>query len=178
MKSKENKNDEVKSAGEIAAERAVKVDGEQKYESAKIKEIEEQMLRLRADLDNTKKRLERDKIEAIKFANERLLEEILPIVDNMDRAMQSLSEGHDPEKVKAGLQIAQKELHDVLVEHGVEMVKSIGEEFNPQFHEAIGVVDSPDAKEGMILEEVQRGYTLNGRLIRPSRVRIAQKNET
>ena len=72
---------------------------------------QEKFLRLKADFDNTKKRLERDKHDAIKFANERLLVEILSIVDNFDRAMISLSEGHDPEQVKKGLQIAQEELH-------------------------------------------------------------------
>jgi molecular chaperone GrpE len=121
------------------------------------------------------KRLERDKQEAIKFANERLILEILPIVDNLDRALASLSEGHDPEKVKQGLKMAQQELHDVLAEHGVELVKALGEAFDPQRHEAVATVESQDAKDGTVVDEVQRGYTLNGRLIRPSRVRIAQR---
>ena len=138
-------------------------------------EASDQLLRLRADFENTKKRLERDKLDAIKFANERLLAEILPIMDNLDRATASLAEGHDPAKVKEGLKIAQEELHQVLESHGVQVVKSVGEEFNPQFHEAVGVVESENAKDGTVLEEVQRGYLLNGRLIRPSRVRIAQQ---
>lgn len=135
----------------------------------------EQVLRIRADFENTKKRLEREKESAIKFANERLLEEILPIVDNFDRAMTSLSEGHDPEKVKQGLKIAQDELHQILEEHGVEVVKSVGEFFDPNVHEAVAVVESgTNAKEGTIVDEIQRGYLLNGRLLRPSRVRIVQ----
>lgn len=141
------------------------------------KEHLDQLLRLKADFENTKKRLERDKFEAIKFANERLLVEILPIVDNLDRAMASLSEGHDPEKVKEGLKIAQEELHEVLEQHGVQVMKSVGAEFDPKFHEAVGVVQVPDAKDGTIVEEIQRGYLLNGRLIRPSRVRIAQQKQ-
>ena len=95
-------------------------------EEAKAQEERERLLRLKADFENTKKRLEKDKLEAIKFANERLLVEILPIVDNLDRAMASLSEGHDPEKVKEGLKIAQEELHEVLEQHGVQIVKSVG----------------------------------------------------
>lgn len=140
----------------------------------KAAETWEQMLRLRADLENTKKRLEREKQEAIRFANEKLLIEVLPIMDNLDRAMASLTEGHDPEKVKDGLKIAQRELHDVLEEHGVQVVKSVGELFDPQVHEAVGVVDDKDAKDGAVVEEIQRGYLLNGRLIRASRVKIAQ----
>ena len=139
----------------------------------KVKEPWDQLLRLKADCENTKKRLEREKVETVKFANERLLIEILPIVDNLDRAMASFSEGHDPEKVKQGLQIAQEELHQVLELHGVQVVKSIGAEFDPKLHEAVGVVEQPDAKDGMIVDETQKGYLLNGRLIRPSRVKIA-----
>ncbi len=139
------------------------------------KEQQEQVLRLRADFENTKKRLERDKQEAIKYANEKLLVEILSIVDNFDRAMLSLSEGHDPEKVKKGLKIAQEELHQVLERHGVQVIKTLGEPFDPKFHEAVAVVESnQDAREGIIVDEIQRGYLLNGRLIRPSRVRIVQ----
>ena len=134
----------------------------------------DQILRLRADFENTKKRLERDKQEAIKFANEKLLIEILPIVDNLDRAMASLSEGHDPEKVKQGLRLAQEELHQVLELYGVKTVKALGEPFDPERHEAVATVESDGAKEGTVVDEIQRGYALNGRLIRPSRVRIAQ----
>ena len=144
-------------------------------EETKAKEERERLLRLKADFENTKKRLEKDKLEAIKFANERLLVEILPIVDNLDRAMASLSEGHNPEKVKEGLKIAQEELHEVLEQHGVQIVKSVGAEFDPKFHEAVGVVQAPGTKDGTIMEEIQRGYLLNGRLLRPSRVRIAQE---
>ena len=138
-------------------------------------EQQEQLLRLKADFENTKKRLERDKLEAIKFANEILLAEILPIVDNFDRAMESLTQGHDPEKVKQGLKIAQEELHKILIEHGVEVVKSVGEAFDPNRHEAVAMVESEGAKDGTVIDEIQKGYLLNGRLIRPSKVRIAQK---
>lgn len=143
----------------------------------KFAEYYEQALRLRAEFDNSKKRMERERIEAIKYANERLLEEILPIVDNMDRAMASLAEGHDPDKVKAGLKIAQEELHKVLEEHGVTVVKAVGEAFNPEFHEAVAVAEKPGTEDGTVIDEIQKGYLLNGRLIRPSRVRIAQNND-
>ena len=136
-------------------------------------DVREQILRMRADFENVKKRLERDKSEAIRFANENLLIEILHVVDNFDRAMTSLSEGHDPEKVKQGLRLAQDDLHKVLELHGVKVVKSVGEIFDPHFHEAVATVEVPGAGEGQIMDELQRGYLLNGRLLRPSRVRIA-----
>lgn len=143
----------------------------------KAKENYDQLLRLKADFENTKKRLQREKEDTIKFANERLLIEILPIVDNLDRAMASLSEGHDPAKVMQGLKLAQEELHQVLESHGVKVIPAVGETFNPQFHEAVAAVESADTKEETVLDEIQRGYTLNGRLIRPSRVRISKTKE-
>lgn len=146
-------------------------------EASKVKEAHDQLLRLKADFENTKKRLERDRMDAIKFANERLIAEILPIMDNLDRAMASLTEGHDPEKVQAGLKIAQGELHQVLEQHGVEIVKAMGSEFDPQLHEAVGVVEITEGKEGTVVEEIQKGYLLNGRLIRPSMVKISQKKD-
>ena len=142
---------------------------------SKLKETQGQILRLRADFDNAKKNIERSKWETVKFANEKLLSEILPVVDNFDRAMTSLSEGHDAEKVKAGLKLAQDELHQVLEKHGVQVVKSLGEVFDPQVHEAVAMIESDEIEEGKVVDEIQRGYLLNGRLIRPSRVRIAKK---
>jgi molecular chaperone GrpE len=146
----------------------------------KEKESREQLLRIKADFENAKKRLEKDKLDAIKFANERLLAEIFTIVDHFDRAILSLDEGHDPEKVKEGLHIAQSELHQVLEQHGVEPVKSTGTAFDPRFHEAVAVVSEapPGTEEGAVVEEVQRGYLLNGRLIRPSRVKIFQHKQS
>ncbi len=139
----------------------------------KAAEHADQILRMKADFDNTRKRLERDKQEAIKYANEKLLAEVLPVMDNLDRAVASISEGHDPEKVKQGLRIAQEEMHKILELHGVEVIKAVGAEFDPRFHEAVATVEA-GGKEGTVVEEVQRGYLLNGRLIRPSRVKIAQ----
>lgn len=143
-----------------------------------IKQLQDQMLRMRAEFENAKKRLERDRLEAVKFANEKLLAEILPIVDYLDSAMSSISEGHDPERVHQGLRIAQEELHKVLERHGVDIVESVGKAFDPKFHEAVGTVEASDKlKDGFVADEVQRGYLLNGRLVRPSRVRVAQKKE-
>lgn len=142
----------------------------------KARQSLEQLLRLKADFENTKKRLERDKQDAIRFANENLLAEVLPILDDLDRAVASLNEGHDPERVAKGLKLAQEKLHQVLERHGVQPVKGVGEAFDPNVHEAVGAVEAPGEKEGTVVDEVQRGYLLNGRLIRPSRVRIAQNH--
>jgi molecular chaperone GrpE len=140
-------------------------------------EQREQLLRLKAEFENTKKRLERDKQDAIRFANEKLLADMLHIVDTFDRAMASLAEGHDPAKVRKGLEIANDELHKILERYGVQPVKSVGQPFDPNLHEAVAEVEVPGQKSGTVVDEVQRGYVLNGRLIRPSRVRIARTKD-
>ena len=174
MFNNKDKKDEQKETPEVdPAQAGSAQEAAQDPVAAKINEYREQMLRLRAEFDNTKKRLEKDKQDSIKFANEKLLIELLQAVDNFDRALLSLTEGHDSASVKKGLVLAQQELHKVLERHGVEPVKSLGAEFDPNLHEAVAVVPSADVKEGTIMDEVQRGYLLNGRLIRPSRVRIS-----
>jgi molecular chaperone GrpE len=158
-------------------EQEISTSGEGASESEKkIAEYREQMLRLKADFDNTKKRLERDRLDSVRFANERLLAEIVGILDGFDLALRSLEEGHDAAKVKQGLKLVQTELHKVLDKNGVQAVKSVGEAFDPQLHEAVATVDSADAQDGTVVDEVQKGYTLNGRLLRPSRVRIARNH--
>jgi molecular chaperone GrpE len=142
----------------------------------KIAEYRDQMLRLKADFENTKKRLERDRIDAVRFANEKLLGEILAVLDGFDRAIQSLDEGHDVAKVKQGLKLVQSDLHKVLDKNGVQAVKSVGEAFDPQLHEAVATVEAEGTDEGTVVDEVQKGYTLNGRLLRPSRVRITRNH--
>jgi molecular chaperone GrpE len=145
-----------------------------KEKAAKADEHWEKVLRLGAEFENTKKRLERQSQEGIRFANEKLVLEVLPLVDDMDRAIASLDAGHELRKVKEGLHLVQNKFHRVLEQHGVEPIEAVGRPFDPHLHEAVAEVES-DAEEGSVVEEVQRGYTLNGRLARPSRVKIARK---
>lgn len=144
-------------------------------EGAMARELQDQILRLRAEFDNTKKRLERDKLDAIRFANERLLLEVLEVADNFDRALASLAGETDSDKIRKGLELTHGQLHRILDKQGVEPVQSVGQAFDPRYHEAVGVGESEDAEDGAILEEYQKGYLLNGRLLRPSRVKVARK---
>ncbi len=143
-------------------------------EDLKVAEYRDQMLRMKAEFENVKKRLERDKSDAVKYANEKILVDVLQIADNFERALSSIDQGHDPAKVKQGLSIVRDELKKVLERHGVETVSSVGAPFDPNLHEAVGIVETDDAEDGTVVDEVQKGYFLNGRLIRPSRVRVAQ----
>lgn len=128
--------------------------------------------RARADFMNHKKE-ERERMqEFIKFAEEELLSELLPIVDNLELAQAQL-QGKDDTLFKGFLQIAML-VQQFLRDHQVQEMKTEGEKFNPEFHEAAGEVEKEGAEPGTIVEVLSKGYTLHGKLLRPARVRVAK----
>jgi molecular chaperone GrpE len=130
--------------------------------------------RARADLINYKKE-EMERVGSfIKIAQEGLIFEILPILDNFDIAEKKIpNELKENENVKGLLQIKQQIL-DFLKKKGVEEIKSIGKKFNPAYHEVVGEIDTDQFETGTIVEEVQKGYKINGRVLRPAKVRVAK----
>lgn len=144
----------------------------------KFDEYYDKWLRLLAELENTKKRLDREKQEFLNFANEELIIRLLPIVDNFDRALSSVKHTKESDAILNGIKIVQKELHTLFRDCGVEAIKSVGEKFDPHCHEAVAVVESDEYPEETIVEEIQTGYTLNGRLIRPSIVKVSKRKMT
>ncbi len=149
--------------------------GELNEKAKKCDEYYDKMLRLQAELENTKKRLDKEKIEFMRFANEDLVIRLLPAVDNYDRALASVKHTKESDAILEGIRIVQKELHAILKDYGVEAIKGVGEKFDPHLHEAIAVVQTDEYQEDTVVEEVQKGYTLNGRLIRPSIVKVSRK---
>ncbi len=130
--------------------------------------------RAKADLINYKKRQEEVVQEFIKFANQDLILELLPMLDNFRLAAQHLpKELENSEWVKGVFQI-KNQLENLLKTRGIEEIKSVGEKFNPELHESVEEVESSDKKEGMIVEEVQKGYKLNGKVIRAARVKVVK----
>ena len=128
--------------------------------------------RARADFMNHKKE-ERERMqEFIKFSEEELLVQLLPVVDNLELALEQLK-GKEDAVSKGFLQIAMQ-LKRFLKDHQVEELKSEGEKFNPEFHEAAGEVEKEGVGQGMIVEVLSKGYTLHGKLIRPAKVKIAK----
>ncbi|MBL7069395.1 MAG: nucleotide exchange factor GrpE [Candidatus Omnitrophica bacterium] len=143
----------------------------------KSDEYYDKWLRSQAELENTKKRLDREKSDFIKFANEDLIVRLLPIADNFDRALLSVRHTKESDAVLEGIKMVQKELSTLFNDYGAEKVKSVGEKFNPHIHEAIAVVESDEYPEDTVVEEIQTGYTLKGRLIRPSIVKVSKRRE-
>lgn len=131
-------------------------------------------LRAVAELDNYKKRAAKEKVDTIKYGNEEIIRDILPFVDSLDRAMEHTG-GSDVDAFKDGLKLIQEQLLCCLKKHGVEKIESIGLDFDPNFHEAMMQSDSEKHEENKIINELERGYLLNGRLLRPSKVCVCKK---
>ncbi|HEY7553649.1 MAG TPA: nucleotide exchange factor GrpE [Candidatus Binatia bacterium] len=148
-------------------------------EQLKAKEEEaknnyDRFLRQSADLDNFKKRASRDKEDAVRFANEALVKELLPVVDNLERAVAHAKDGGNGESVVEGVEMILKGLFDALAKHGVVQISAVGQPFNPQLHEAMAQVESPGHEPNTVLAEHQKGYLLKDRLIRPSLVTVVK----
>lgn len=137
-------------------------------------EISDRHLRLQAEMENLKKRHQREKKDWRRFANEKLIKEILPVVDNLESALSHAADANAVEALREGVELTLKGLREALGRAGVERVETEGETFDPSFHEAISVQEDPNRAAGAILHEMQKGYVLNGRLIRPAMVVVNQ----
>ena len=136
----------------------------------------ERYLRALAELDNYKKRAARDKADIIKYGKEDLIKDILPFLDSLDRALAHSGAG-DAQTFKDGIALIQDQLLCCLKKHGVERIESVGSDFDPNFHEALMQMESADHQDNQVVSEMEKGYLLNGRLIRPSRVCVCKKSK-
>jgi molecular chaperone GrpE len=132
-------------------------------------------LRAQADAQNVKRRAEQDVEKARKFALERFVGDLLPVLDNLERALEAAS--GDDEAVKTiaeGVELTRKSLLDAMKKYNVEPVDPAGEPFDPQLHQAMSMVENPDVEPNTVIAVMQKGYTLNGRLIRPAMVMVSK----
>jgi molecular chaperone GrpE len=136
----------------------------------RLKEAHERMLRAAADLENYKKRAQREKEELQKFGNEKLLKDLLPVLDNLDRALAAAAVD-DP--LVAGVTLVRSSFEQVLARHGVKGFSAIGQPFDPAQHEALLQVPTAEKPPGTVVVEHARGFTLNDRLVRPALVGVA-----
>lgn len=144
----------------------------------KAAENYDKYVRAVAELDNYRKRAAREKADAIQFGNEALLRDILPLVDGIDRALEHACNSDDFEAFKQGLKLLQEQLLGCLKKHGVEMIETAGKGFDPHVHEAMMQVESADHEESHVVGEYERGYLLNGRLLRPAKVSVCKRPST
>ncbi len=143
-----------------------------------VRQAQERFMRTLADFENYKKRAQRDQSDALKYANEKLIKELLPVIDNLERALDHSRETRDFDRMMEGVELIRKQLFSALGKFGVVPIESLNQPFDPSLHQSIGqieVEEGSDAKENQVIGETQKGYHLNDRVLRPSLVMIAKK---
>ena len=139
-------------------------------------ELFAKLQRVSADYANFQKRIPRQISDSINYEKEKILNSILPAMDNFEHTLQNAAKAENIEAVIKGIQIVYDQMIDILKSHGVEQMKTLGQSFDPSSHSAMMRKSEPDKEDNIVLEEFQKGYMLNGRVIRPSKV-IVNKHE-
>lgn len=141
-----------------------------------LAQAKEQSLRVQAEMQNVRRRAQQDVEKAHKFGLEKFVSDLLPVADNLERALAStnVSENVDLAAVVEGVELTLKSLLDTLKRHQVEQINPEGEPFDPQFHQAMTAVENRDVEPNTVLNVFQRGYTLHGRLVRPAMVVVSK----
>ncbi len=137
-----------------------------------IIELKSHIQRLQADFDNFRKQNDKQKQDLIKFANEGLIVKFLDVYEDMERALENST---NEEEIREGLELIQSKMKNTLDKEGVEEIPAVGEKFDPFKHEALLTVDSPDHENNEIVDELMKGYTLKGKVIKYSKVRVCKK---
>lgn len=140
----------------------------------KIKDEHEKMLRAVADLENYKKRAQKEKEEVQKFGVEKLLKDFLPVIDNFDRALDAAKSAADFDSLRKGVEMTRKLFEDTLGKHGVKSFSAKGQPFDPNRHEAMSAAETADMPANYVFSEMLRGFTLNDRLVRPALVVVSR----
>ena len=149
---------------------------ELKQRAAKAEENWERLVRTTADFDNYKKRAAREKQEAIKFANESLLEKLIPVLDTFDMALAATQNGDAKtvQSLQAGIAMVHQQLRNALKDAGLEEVEAAGKAFDPNLHEAVAQKETTEIPEGQVVQQMRKGYKLRERLLRPASVVVAK----
>jgi molecular chaperone GrpE len=148
-----------------------------KTRAAKADDYWDRLLRQTADFENYKKRVARERQDAIRYANESLLEKLIPIVDNCEMALAAVTAagGTANDSLQAGINMIYTQLRTTLTEAGLEEIEAAGQTFDPNWHQAVSQQESAEAPEGQVLQQLRKGYKLKDRLIRPATVIVAKK---
>ena len=146
-----------------------------------IKNLKEEKLRTLAEMENLRKRFEKDKMDSIKYGNHKLAKDMLALGDNLSRALDAISldekRSESFNNLIDGLMIVQKEFVTILEKHGVKKIESINKKFDHNYHQAMLEVETDEFNEGYVVQEIQSGFTLHDRLLRPSMVSVSKKPE-
>lgn len=172
-----NGDETIDSAENGADEAAVELTLEELVNQLKEELVtaKDDVLRAQADAQNVMRRAEQDVEKARKFALERFCNELLPVVDNLERALESTAGDHEIVKpIAEGVELTLKSFRDALKKFHIEAVDPEGEPFDPQLHQAMTMVENPEVEPNTVIAVMQKGYTLNGRLVRPAMVMVSK----
>jgi molecular chaperone GrpE len=149
---------------------------ELKQRAAKADENWERLLRTTADFDNFKKRAAREKQEAVKFANENLLQKLIPVLDTFDMALAAIQNGKNEstQSLQTGITMVHQQLKSALVDAGLEEIDATDKPFDPNLHEALSQKETSEVPEGRVVQQVRKGYKLRERLLRPASVIVSK----
>lgn len=135
----------------------------------------DQVLRARADFKNFRNRVEVEKQANLKFAAEKIAKELLPVLDNFERTVAHLDKGATVEMLKGGVMAVERQMRSVLEAQGIRRIDAVGQPFDTDRHEALGFEENADVEEGHVAGEIEPGYTMHDKVIRPARVRVAKR---
>lgn len=149
---------------------------EQDKKEQELKDSREKILRLHADFDNYRKRMQKEKEDWFQYASLSVIEKLLPVIDNLERALESVNQqGQDAKNVYAGVEMTYRQLMDVLQREGLKPIEAKGKIFDPMLHEAIMQVPTAEGQEeNQVVEELRKGYHYKDKIIRPSMVKVAK----
>lgn len=176
----------TENTNETTGEEILNADGDQEKETNNVEPItvkaeedfKAKYYYLAAEFDNMRKRFEREKENLLKFGNEKILSNLITVVDNFDLTVNAIRNDNDDkvQNIVKGIDMIRTQFLDILGQNGLTQVESLGKTFDPNFHEAVAQAPAPGKEDQEIITEYQRGYTLNGRLLRASKVVVANNN--
>ena len=162
---------------ETTVEEDSKVEETESEENRKLQEaydkLNQQYIRLAADFDNYRKRQEQERESLVKYGTENALKKMLEVLDNFERGQKALEGVEDSEKIKECFQLVHKQVWDTLSKLGLEEIKAVGEEFDPNFHEAVMQTPTTEHPEHTVINELQKGYKVGDKILRPTLVNVA-----
>lgn len=162
---------------ETPVEEDSKVEETQSEENKKLQEaydkLNQQYIRLAADFDNYRKRQEQERESLVKYGTEKALKKMLEVLDNFERGQKALEGVEDSEKIKECFQLVHKQVWETLSKLGLEEIKAVGEEFDPNFHEAVMQTPTTEHPEHTVINELQKGYKVGDKILRPTLVNVA-----
>jgi molecular chaperone GrpE len=166
--------DKVKTQKKTVKKRNTKQQNEIKKLKEENAQLKDQLLRKAAEFDNYRKRTEREFLDRIQNSNERLITDLLPVLDDFQRSLDHTNEGSTSENLIEGFELIYKKMTTLLEKEGLKAIEAVGHEFDPEQHDALMQMESDSHDSGTIIEEHQKGYRLNDKVIRHSQVLVAK----